>query len=131
MNTKSISRVSSRITPDRSRPHKIVGAYREDAAVIRYRYTDNGEEVSVPNTWSNRPAELKLRETMEKADAAEKRASALAQNPPKGINPEAIEAMIAHHRNKAARLRSTTAWYHSPSLQQEHESNKVEVTGMQ
>lgn len=99
-------RLSFQPSPDRSRPHMIDGAYREDAAVIRYSYTDNGEQVCVPNTWNNRPLEQRAEENGRLADAAERRAIDLEGNPPEGIEPEAVQSIVAHYRQKAARLRS-------------------------
>jgi hypothetical protein len=104
---RPIRRVSFQLSLDRTRPHEIDEAYRDDAAVIRYRYTDNGEQVSVPNTWNNRPAERRSRDELLLAEAAEQRAAELERNPPAGIDPESVQLIVAHHRLKATRLRAT------------------------
>ena len=104
--SKITCRLSFQASLDRARPHIIDGAYREDAAVIRYSYTDNGEQVCVPNTWNNRPMEKRTEENVRLADAAERRAMDLEGNPPEGIELEAVQSIVAHYRNKAARLRA-------------------------
>jgi hypothetical protein len=85
----------------------LVGEFSETAAVIKYRYTDDGEQVTVPNTWFNRPAHLLVSHAQHKAEAAEARARRLEESPPAGLEPEAVQAIIAHHRQRAERERQS------------------------
>lgn len=104
--SRSVRRLSFQVCVDRDRPHIVDPTYRDDAAVVRYRYTDTGEQVCVPNTWNNRPSEQLTQAASRRAEMAEQRAAALEANPPEGIEPESVRAIVAHYRRKAARLRA-------------------------
>lgn len=101
-------RLSLQAALDMTRPHRLEGTYRMDAAVLRFRYTDTGEQVCVPNTWNNRPPEQRLQDDRQHAAVAEQRAAQLEVCPPSGIDPAAVQTIVAHYRQKAARLRAST-----------------------
>lgn len=107
MRNERSTKTSFQMKLDRSRPLELVGEYSAESAVVKYRYTDTGDQVSVPNTWNNRPAELLAQAAISKADAAEKRAEALEASPPDGVEPEQVAGLIRYHRNKAAQLRQS------------------------
>lgn len=104
--SRSVPRLSFQVSLDRARPHIVDQPYRDDAAVVRYRYTDNGEQVCVPNTWNNLPSEQLIQAASRRAEMADQRAAALEENPPEGIEPEAVQVIVGHYRRKAARLRA-------------------------
>lgn len=109
--SRTIKKVSYRTRLDRSRPYVLAEGFSEAAAVIKYRYTDNGEYLTVPNTWSNRPAEFLASHAHSKADAADARARRLEESPPEGLEPDAVQAIIAHYRERAENERQTAQLY--------------------
>ena len=76
---------------------------------LRYRYTDTGEEVLVPNTHYNQTAASRARQVLSEAEKREERVVAMRKSPPADFTPWMVENICERLLANAAKIRGVAA----------------------